>query len=171
MSLLWWCCPLAFSKFYHWGFPYITVSFQLVASPSPFNWWEKFCYIFLKKISSSNAFYVFLPIFKHQTMPYIVKFVQKFFKICLSFLFSNRNRKSVGGASQQQQQSHMSTIQIQYTLYSTVFYLIYNFLLYICEINAIKLLQYILFFLFHIEISLFKQFPGEFNVSDRSAQG
>ena len=128
---------------------------QMGPSPSPFNWWEEFCYLFLKKISSPNAFYVFLPLFKHQTSPYILQFVQKLKKICLSFLFSNRNRKSVGGASQQQQ-SHISTIQIQYTLYSTVFYLIYNFLLYICEINVIKLLKYILFFLFHIEISLFK---------------
>ena len=125
-----------------------------LTSLSPFNWWEEICCIFLKKMSSLNAFYVFLPLFKHQTSPYIVQFVQKIKKICLSFLFSNRNRKSVGGASQQQQ-SHMPTIQIQYTLYSTVFYLIYNFL-YICEINVIKLLQYILFFLFHIEISLFK---------------
>ena len=35
-----------------------------------FNWWEDICYILLKKISSSNAFYVFLPLFKHQTSAY-----------------------------------------------------------------------------------------------------
>ena len=92
---------------------------------SVFNWWEENCCIFLKKISSPNAFYLFLPLFKHQTTPY---YLPKSEKICLSLFFSNRNRKSVGEASQQQQ-SHLYTIQIHYTLYFTFFYLLYHFIL------------------------------------------
>ena len=53
---------------------------------SAFNWWEENCCIFLKKISSPNAFYLFLPLFKHQTTPYNVLFFQKMKKY--AFLFS-----------------------------------------------------------------------------------
>ena len=81
---------------------------------SAFNWWKEICCTFLKKISSLNAFYVFLPLFKHQTTPYIVQFAQK---ICLSFFFSNRNRKSVGGASQQQKKPHVHAVCTHYTLW------------------------------------------------------
>ena len=52
----------------------------------------------------------------------------------------------------------MSTIQFHYTLYSNVFYLIYHFLLYICAINLIKLLQYVLFFLFPSKLLDLKDF-------------
>ena len=55
----------------------ITVSFQLVG--------RKLLYIF-KENSSSNAFYLFLPLFKHQTTPYNVLFFQKMKKY--AFLFS-----------------------------------------------------------------------------------
>ena len=53
---------------------------------SAFNWWEKNCCIFLKKISSPNAFYLFFPLFKHQTTPYNVLFFKKMKKY--AFLFS-----------------------------------------------------------------------------------
>ena len=53
---------------------------------SAFNWWEENCCIFLKKISSPNAFYLFLPLFKQQTTPYNVLFFQKMKKY--AFLFS-----------------------------------------------------------------------------------
>ena len=55
-------------------------------SPSAFNWWEENCCIFLKKISSPNAFYLFLPLFKQQTTPYSVLFFKKMKKY--AFLFS-----------------------------------------------------------------------------------
>ena len=57
-----------------------------MSSLSAFNWWEENCCIFLKKISSPNAFYLFLPLFKHQTTPYNVLFFQKMKKY--AFLFS-----------------------------------------------------------------------------------
>ena len=86
---------------------------------SGFNWWEDICYIFLKKISSPNAFYVFLPLFKHQTSPYILQFVQKFKKSAFLFSFQTGTGSQWGGASQEQQ-SHMSMLsamQIHYTLF------------------------------------------------------
>ena len=71
----------------------ITPKFELVKKivklrrgASAFNWWEENCCIFFKKISSPNVFYVFLPLFKHQTTPYNVLFFQKMKKY--AFLFS-----------------------------------------------------------------------------------
>ena len=55
----------------------ITVSFQLVG--------RKLLYIF-KENFLPNAFYLFLPLFKHQTTPYNVLFFQKMKKY--AFLFS-----------------------------------------------------------------------------------
>ena len=57
------------------------------ASPSAFNWWEENCCIFLKKISSQNAFYLFLPLFKQQTTPYNVLFFKKMKKYAFPFSF------------------------------------------------------------------------------------
>ena len=56
-------------------------------SPSAFNWWEENCCIFLKKISSPNAFYLFLPLFNQQTTPYNVLFFQKMKKYAILFSF------------------------------------------------------------------------------------
>ena len=70
-----------------WGFPEhggFPVSYT--GGASAFNWWEENCCIFFKKISSPNAFYIFLPLFKHQTTPYNVLFFQKMKKY--AFLFS-----------------------------------------------------------------------------------
>ena len=60
---------------------------NLLASPSAFNWWEENCCIFLKKISSPNAFYLFLPLFKQQTTPYNVLFFKKMKKYAFPFSF------------------------------------------------------------------------------------
>ena len=54
---------------------------------SAFNWWEENCCIFLKKISSQNAFYLFLPLFKQQTTPYNVLFFKKMKKYAFPFSF------------------------------------------------------------------------------------
>ena len=64
----------------------LTSDFSASTSPSAFNWWEENCCIFLKEISSLNAFYLFLPLFKQQTTPYNVLFFQKMKKY--TFLFS-----------------------------------------------------------------------------------
>ena len=58
-----------------------------VALLSAFNWWEENCCIFLKKISSPNAFYLFLPLYKQQTTPYNVLFFKKMKKYVFSFSF------------------------------------------------------------------------------------
>ena len=70
----------------------ISASGQTYQGVSAFNWWEENCCIFLKKISSPNAFYVFLPLFKYQTTPYNVLFFQKIKKYAFLFSFQTGTR-------------------------------------------------------------------------------
>ena len=114
-----------------------------------FNWWEDICYILLKKISSPNAFYVFLPLFKHQTSAYNVLFLQK--KYAFLFSFKTGTGSPWEGPHNNNKATCPCCLQSRFTTHSFVV-----IILYIYAINVIKLLQYILFFLFHKEISLFK---------------
>ena len=132
----------------HIGLSSSTVSSR---GASAFNWWEDICYILLKKIFSPNAFYVFLPLFKHQVSAYNVLFLQKIKKYAFLFSFQTGTGSQWEGSHNNNKATCPCCLQSRFTTHSFLVNI-----LYIYAINVIKLLQYILFFLFHIEISLFK---------------
>ena len=105
---------------------------SLWGGASAFNWWEENCCIFLKKISSPNAFYLFLPLFNHQTTPYNVLFFQKMKKY--AFLFSFKQEQEVSGRGlTTTTKPHVRDVCNPDSLY-TVFYLIYHFYhVYLCN--------------------------------------
>ena len=87
-----------------------------VTSPSAFNWWEENCCIFLKKISSPNAFYLFLPLFKYQTTPYNVLFFKKMKNMPFLFLFKQEQEVSGRGLTTTTTKPHVPCIMYIYAI-------------------------------------------------------
>ena len=104
-----------------------------LSSASAFNWWEENCCIFLKKISSPNAFYLFLPLFKQQTTPYNVLFFKKMKKYAFPFSFQT-------GTGSQWEGPHNSNNKATCMQCKFTIHYIYQFLLTI-PLDSINLCQ------------------------------
>ena len=95
------------------------------SSPSPFNWWEEFCYIFLKKISSPNAFYVFFPLFKHQSSAYNVLFLHRIKKYAFLFSFQTGTGSQLEGPHNNNKATCPCCLQSRFTTHSFSYYPVY----------------------------------------------